>query len=48
VIRQVIAEAERLSWDPATVRAELAFFERRLEEDEGSQRRSSTVRGRAP
>jgi hypothetical protein len=34
VIRQVIAEAERQYYDPATVRAELALLERRLEEGE--------------
>ncbi|MGW2940102.1 gas vesicle protein GvpG [Streptomyces sp. NPDC001156] len=34
VIRQVMAEAERLYYDPATVRAELALLERRLEEGE--------------
>jgi hypothetical protein len=34
VIRQVMAEAERQYYDPATVRAELARLERRLEEGE--------------
>ncbi len=34
VIRQVMAEAERQYYDPATVRAELALLERRLEEGE--------------
>ncbi|MEV6993861.1 gas vesicle protein GvpG [Streptomyces sp. NPDC093228] len=34
VIRQVIAEAERIYYDPAAVRAELALLERRLEEGE--------------
>jgi hypothetical protein len=34
VIRQVIAEAERQYYDPATVWAELALLERRFEEGE--------------
>ena len=34
VIRQVLDEAERLYYDPATVRAELAQLEQRLEEGE--------------
>ncbi|MYV46052.1 hypothetical protein GT031_10660 [Streptomyces sp. SID2888] len=34
VIRQLIAEAERQYYDPATVRAELALLERRLDEGE--------------
>jgi gas vesicle protein GvpG len=33
-IGQVIAEAERQYYDPATVRAELALLERRLEQGE--------------
>ena len=34
VIRQVLSEAERLYYDPATVRAELARLEERLEAGE--------------
>ncbi|PAZ17748.1 gas vesicle protein [Streptomyces sp. SA15] len=34
VIRQVLNEAERLYYDPATVRAELAQLEQRLEAGE--------------
>nr|WP_203616232.1 gas vesicle protein GvpG [Streptomyces sp. SID13726] len=34
VIRQVLHEAERLYYDPATVRAELARLEERLEAGE--------------
>ena len=34
VIRQVLNEAERLYYDPATVRAELARLEERLEAGE--------------
>jgi hypothetical protein len=34
VIRQVLDEAERLYYDPATVRAELAQLEQRLEAGE--------------
>ncbi|MGW0332756.1 gas vesicle protein GvpG [Streptomyces sp. NPDC003011] len=34
VIRQVLREAERLYYDPATVRAELAQLEERLEAGE--------------
>ena len=34
VIRQVLSEAERLYYDPATVRAELAQLEERLEAGE--------------
>jgi len=34
VIRQVLKEAERLYYDPATVRAELAQLEERLEAGE--------------
>ncbi|TPQ17284.1 gas vesicle protein GvpG [Streptomyces sporangiiformans] len=33
-IRQVVAEAERQYYDPATVRAELALLEQRLEAGE--------------
>ncbi|MFC3574263.1 gas vesicle protein GvpG [Streptomyces yaanensis] len=33
-IRQALAEAERVYYDPATVRAELALLERRLGEGE--------------
>jgi len=33
-MRQLLAEAERLYYDPATVRAELALLERRLETGE--------------
>jgi hypothetical protein len=33
-IRQVVAEAERQYYDPATIRAELAQLERRLEAGE--------------
>ncbi|MFC8343688.1 gas vesicle protein GvpG [Streptomyces sp. NPDC057280] len=34
VIRQVLSEAERIYYDPATVRAELARLEERLEAGE--------------
>ncbi|WP_328767583.1 gas vesicle protein GvpG [Streptomyces sp. NBC_00286] len=34
VIRQVLSEAERIYYDPATVRAELAQLEERLESGE--------------
>lgn len=34
VIRQVLSEAERLYYDPATVRAELAQLEQRLDAGE--------------
>ncbi|MFJ3304004.1 gas vesicle protein GvpG [Streptomyces sp. NPDC086549] len=34
VIRQVVEEAERIYYDPATVRAELAALEQRLETGE--------------
>ncbi|MFE2261421.1 gas vesicle protein GvpG [Streptomyces griseosporeus] len=37
VIRQVLQEAERIYYDPATVRAELARLEERLEAGEISE-----------